>query len=204
MCSRLCHDIVGPIGAINAGLELINEEGSEDGALSLMNQSAGEVTRRVSFFRTAFGLASGRTSAGGLTIPELRNVASGLFSSQHARLEWPGGPHEPEALYPVPGKVLLNMVLIASEALPHGGAVAVNIAELPEGVGVAVTATGKGARLRDDVAAALNQGYDSAEVSARNVHAYFGQYLARTGGGQIDASRGGDDEVRLMALFPVR
>ena len=65
LCSRLCHDLVGPAGAVNAGLELA-EDGDLDGdALDLVTSSAAEVTRRLAFFRIAFGAAGGKASAVG-------------------------------------------------------------------------------------------------------------------------------------------
>ena len=76
LCSRLCHDLVGPAGAVNAGLELA-EEGEMDGdALELVTSSAAEVTRRLAFFRIAFGAAGGKASAVGTLSAAAMRAAS--------------------------------------------------------------------------------------------------------------------------------
>ena len=184
LCSRLCHDLVGPAGAVNAGLELA-EDGDLDGdALDLVTSSAAEVTRRLAFFRIAFG-AAGEMLAGG-----------------KAELEWPESSHAPDSLPAGVGKVLLLMILLASECLPRGGAVTVHTAALPEGAGLAVSAQGVGAVLKSDLMAALGPDADEDAVSARTVHAHFAQVLARTEGGRIETSDEGDGEIRFMALFP--
>jgi len=64
LCSRLCHDLVSPIGAVNAGLELLEEAADDDGrALGLITTSAAEAARRLAFYRVAFGLGVGAQGA---------------------------------------------------------------------------------------------------------------------------------------------
>ncbi len=203
LCSRLCHDLVGPIGAVNTGLELIDEGLDADGkALELIAQSGREATRRLAFFRIAFGLGAGTGGAASLT--EAQELAAGLLAEGKVDLDWPenadAGPQG--SVLSAVVKVVLNMVLMASESLPRGGTVGVRFADLPEGLGVAVTAEGKGAKLRDDIATAVADGARAEEITARNVHAYFAQVLARDLGALIEPSAGQDGEIRLAVLFP--
>lgn len=203
LCSRLCHDLVGPAGAVNAGLELA-EDGDLDGdALDLVTSSAAEITRRLAFFRIAFGAAGGKASAvGTLSLNEARELAGEMLAGGKTELEWPDSSHAPDSLPAGVGKVLLLMILLASECLPRGGPVTVHTAALPEGAGLAVTAQGAGAVLKPDLAAALDPDATGDVVSARTVHAYFAQVLARVEGGRIETSDEGDGEIRFMALFP--
>tara|TARA_R110001592_G_scaffold278460_1_gene545732 strand:- start:507 stop:1169 length:663 start_codon:yes stop_codon:yes gene_type:complete len=203
LCSRLCHDLVGPAGAVNAGLELA-EDGDLDGdALDLVTSSAAEVTRRLAFFRIAFGAAGGKASAvGTLSLNEARELAGEMLAGGKAELEWPESSHAPDSLPAGVGKVLLLMILLASECLPRGGAVTVHTAALPEGAGLAVSAQGVGAVLKPDLMAALDPDADEDVVNARTVHAHFAQVLARAEGGRIETSDEGDGEIRFMALFP--
>ena len=94
------------------------------------------------------------------------------------------------------------MILLASECLPRGGPVTVHTAALPEGVGLAVSAQGVGAVLKADLVTALDPDAAEDAVSARTVHAYFAQVLARAEGGRIETSDEDDGEIRFMALFP--
>ncbi|MAF95761.1 MAG: hypothetical protein CMM60_08420 [Rhodospirillaceae bacterium] len=199
LSSRLCHDLVGPIGAVNTGLELLQEGFDDDGkALGLVADSAGVASRRLSFFRFAFGLGGG--DKGKSTLSQARDLAVGFLSGGKVGLDWPGDTDAPLQAPAV--KVILNMVLMASESLPRGGAVGIDFAVLDEGLGVAVTATGDDARLREDLRSALAEGAVAEDLTARNVHGYFAQCLARDSGALIEHSRGSDGEIRFAVLFP--
>ncbi|MCH8236551.1 MAG: hypothetical protein IIC06_00095 [Proteobacteria bacterium] len=203
LCSRLCHDLVGPLGAVNTGLELLDEGLDADGqALELIAKSGSVATRRLAFFRIAFGHGAG--TGGTATLTEARTLAAGLLAEGKVGLDWPenadAGPQGP--VLPAVVKVILNMVLVASESLPKGGTVGLRFAELPEGLGVAVTAEGQDAKLRDDIGTAMADGAEVGELTARNVHGYFAQTLARDLGALIEPSSGQAGEIRLAAIFP--
>ena len=88
LSSRLCHDLVGPIGAVNTGLELLQEGFDDDEkALGLVADSAGEASRRLTFFRGAFGFGAG--DKGEATLNEARKLALGLLASGKVALDWP-------------------------------------------------------------------------------------------------------------------
>ncbi len=203
LCSRLCHDLVGPIGAVNTGLELLDEGLDADGkALELIAKSGREATRRLTFFRIAFGFGAG--TGGTATLTEAQALAAELLAEGKVGLDWPeNGNAQPQGpVLPSVVKVVLNMVLIASESLPKGGTVGLRFAELPEGLGVAVTAEGQGAKLRDDIDTAMADGAKVGELTARNVQGYFAQSLARDLGALIEPSAGQDGEIQLAVVFP--
>jgi histidine phosphotransferase ChpT len=203
LSSRLCHDLVGPIGAVNTGLELMEEDSDDDGAaLGLMARSAAEAIRRLAFFRMAFGLGG---AGGGAALNEARALAEGYLESGKVTLDWPD--HADVSLGPVPPgavKVVLNMILMAAESLPRGGVAELSLNRLDEGLGVGLTASGEGAALRKDLADALAQDGAAAgnALSARNVHAYLAQCMARDLGARIEHSEGLSGEIQLAVLFP--
>ena len=203
LVSRLCHDLIGPVGAINAGLELM-EEGMEDNApaLELVAKSAGEATRRLTFFRVAFGFGSGE--GGEATLAQARELALGFLTDGKVDLDWPqGAPAQPPGpVRPPVVKVVLNMVLIASECLPKGGVVGVNFADQDDGLGVTVTAAGEGARLGDNMIPALSEGAGPEDLSARNVHAHYAQSMARDIGATVAHAKNSSGEIQLAVLFP--
>lgn len=207
LCSRVCHDLIGPVGAVNTGLELLEDDADPDGAaLGLIAKSAGEAARRLAFYRVAFGLGTG--AKGTASLADARELAAGLLDGGKANLDWPGdAPEDADGgagatLSPAALKVVLNMVLMASEALLRGGVVAIRIADLDDGLGVAVTATGDGARLADEIADSLAADVGPDALSARNVHGHYAQALAQGLGAMIEHSEGGDGEIRLAVLFP--
>ena len=209
LSSRICHDLVGPIGAINTGLELIAEGLDEDGAAKeLTVRSAAEANLRLSFYRAAFGYGNSTldSSSWKLSLEETRNLAAGFLKSSKVQLEWQELPPDltgqavPDAI-----KIILNLILIAHESLPRGGKVCLSFAMLKEGFGVGLTLSGEGATLREDLRIALqeNKEVETDSLSARNVHAYLAQCLAFNLSAFIEFSEGSNGEVQLAILFPV-
>ncbi len=206
MCSRLCHDLVGSTSAINAGLEMIREDPDDPmGPLDLMNSSASQMTRRLAFFRVAFGLAEG--AKGPASVGEIRDLSAGLLQGGKATLNWPDtGSHSNVAILPSEiAKVCLNLILAASECLPRGGTIGVHLAEIAGGTGLAIEARGQSARISEDMTAALTPDASLEQLNAHNVHVFFAQSLARAASGviefQADQDGGG---VQIAVLFPNR
>lgn len=206
MCSRICHDMIGPIGAISAGMELRREMGDKDEeALDLVFRSALQATRRVSFFRMAFGLGAADGSA---RLEEVREIASDYLEVGAVDLEWVDEQGLGKAsLIRVNGaKLLLNLLLIGVDCLPRGGRLGFRFAD-PDGgqpgIGVAVTAAGNGARLADDIGAAMVADPPAEALTARNVHGHFSVLLAKTLGTEIDVTDTGAGQVRLAARLPI-
>ncbi|MEO5337272.1 MAG: histidine phosphotransferase family protein [Magnetospirillum sp. WYHS-4] len=204
LCSRLCHDLVGPVGAIGAGLELLAEASGPygadgaDGALELVKRSSGEIAKRLAFLRSAFGLGGG--AASGATLAEARKLTADFLSGGNIALDW---PDEAEAsLGPAAAKLLLNLALLGSECLPRGGRLAIHVANLPDGLGVALVAAGPGARFRADVREVLVSQVSGDALTARNVHGHYAACLAEDMGAGIEVLEDVPGEVRLAVLLP--
>jgi histidine phosphotransferase ChpT len=186
LCSRLCHDLIGPVGAIGNGLEVLEDEkdaSMREQAMELIGQSAEQAARKLRFYRLAFGAATG----GGADLAEARRAAEELFAESKVRLAWPAdaAPLERPQL-----KLLLNLVLAGAEALPRGGDLAVSPLAL------AVEARGQNARLSEAAEAALRGGGEAAQAKVAPVllAAKLAQRLGRT----IEVERA-TDRVRLAA-----
>ena len=120
LASRLCHDLVTPIGAINTGLELFQETPSEhltdsQEILNLILHSAQTASARVSFFRVAFGSSGGRISLG-----EARQLIESYFIRSKLEFFWKA-PFQKDLALEEWGRLLLNAVLWMSECAPRGG-----------------------------------------------------------------------------------
>lgn len=203
LCSRLCHDLVGPAGAINAGLELMGDAATDpDEALALVDRSAQQVASRLAFYRMAFGQAGNA----GATAPlaDARKLAEGFLAGGGVALDWPDDAGY-DAAKPIPSaavKLVLNMMLLGIESLPRGGVLTIRFADLADGVGVAMTACGENAALRDDVRQALDLAVPAAELSVRTVQGHFAAWLARKMAAEIEITEGSDDAVRLAVVLP--
>lgn len=188
VCSRLCHDLVGPVGAVNNGIELLEDfdPSMADDVLPLLQNSARQAWRRLDFFRLTFGAAGGRDS---WAMAELGRCAAGWFEGGKVALDWPNDPRtQGVELEATRAKLLLHLTLIAGEALPRGGTVAI----VADGGPVpTVTADGRGAALHPQVDAAL-RGAAIEELDARSIQAHVAILMAGRAGVDIVVEPGAD------------
>ena len=190
MCSRLCHDLIGPVTAINNGIELITEFGDEmrGEAMSLMADSAREGSRRLQFYRVAFGYG-GDASGGGVGLGDARARALDLLADGRITLDWPesGAPSDLEL--PNAGiKLLLNLILFGVEALAGSGAVSVRLNPGSGGVTSAVTARSDKAGLGDELISALSGDLPVEDLTPRTVQLYYTYMLAAGLGSKVATS----------------
>lgn len=169
ICSRLCHDLAGSIGAISNGVELLAEEtdpSMRDDALGLIAQSAGDAARRLAFFRFALGASGG--TAEPMALAEVKRVAAEYFVGGKVEVILPdAAPSLPKPL----GKALLIGLSLAAHALPRGGKIALN----QDGPGWRIDAQGPMLRWTDEVAAAFGETADWP----REPHAAMVRYAAK-------------------------
>jgi histidine phosphotransferase ChpT len=188
LAARLCHDLVGPVGAVANGAELLIEDatGRDPEVINLIDGSARQASRRLQVFRAAFG--TGGSLGGDSRMDEVRRLAAPLFDGSHTALDWPerelGGQSVTGQLTL---KLGLNLVLIAHEALPRGGTVRMRVVTTPGRVMLRATAEGPSARLADEMRAALN-GCRVQDLSPRTVTAYLMGRIAREAGGVLAVS----------------
>lgn len=201
--SRLCHDLVGVAGAINSGLELAGTEGVEKSdALDLVEKSARQITCRLSFFRAAFGTSSGKNFS------SAKSIVENYLSEGKTELVWPELSEDAadEFMSDSALKIMLLLILTASECLLRGGKVSVQLASLPEGAGIAIEAEGVTACLREDIKLSLVTPLDQTTfdeiVSPRNIHAFFAQSLAVDAGGAIEYVEATPEKIQFAVLLP--
>jgi len=199
LSSRLCHDLVGPVGAVNNGLELLEDDMGDMGpeALKLAVDSGARAARALQYFRLAFGMAGSRV---GGRLNELRGLAGGFFDSNKIALAWPAKEIPDDAPEDL-GKLLLNMLLLAAEALPTGGNLAIEITDGGAGLRVEVTASGDRAALRDETRPALAAAVKADDLTPRNVQAYFTCRIAERMGGAIAMDEGTTGVVTFTATL---
>ena len=144
LCGRLCHDLAGPVSALATGAEMLADEDTAgdiaDDALQLLLSSATAATSRLRFFRLAFGSGGAAVEATFLRGLVSDFLAAQAGAGQTVRLDWPN--HGDAQWDAARAKLLLNLVLLARDCLPRGGAIAVRPGDARS---VAVTAQGVGA-----------------------------------------------------------
>jgi len=199
LCSRLCHDLVNPVGAVNNGIEILVDEDDPDmqqQVLSLLELSTRQVSNRLQFFRLAFGAASGMQQT--LPVNDIRSAAEAFFADGKVALDWQPQVSE---LTKDGAKVLLNLVLVAGESLIRGGSVTVQASSNGDGVVLVVKAEGQRVLLADGVHEALSGGADVKALSPKAAPAFLAREISLLAGGTFDWSEGDGNQLALTATL---
>lgn len=190
LCSRVCHDVISPVGAITNGLEVLEDEDDAEmqrHAMVLIQKSATQASAKLQFARLAFGAAG--SAGASLDLNDARAVAEGYVAHEKADLTWDG----PSAVMPKDlVKLLLNMILIAVAAIPRGGKISVTISGEPEAPSFALVSTGLNARVPTETEQYLSGRAEGEELDARAIQPFFTGLIARSCGMEISATLAGD------------
>ena len=190
LCSRICHDLISPTGAIVNGLEVLDEGGDAETrsfAMDLIRKSARTASARLQFCRIAFGAAG---SAGAqIDTGDAETMARGFIEDDKVKLTW----NLPRALLPKNRvKLLLNMLVVATGAIPRGGALTVDSIGSGEAVGFRISATGLNARIPPAVPGLLDGNAENGTVDAHAIQPFYTGLLARACGMGVSLSVEGD------------
>ncbi|NJC33670.1 histidine phosphotransferase ChpT [Sphingomonas jejuensis] len=198
LCSRLCHDLLSPVGAINNGLELLADEHDPDmraRCLDLLSESARASANKLKFFRLAFGAAGGFGER--IDTREARTAIEGLFGEGgRTRIGW---LVEEPTLGRTAIKLLLNLSLIAGDALVRGGQLDIGAEATPEGTEIVVRAEGPRLLLDPELRAALEGNTDAASLTPRAAAAWLIHRIAVESGGSVIVSPPGEPVLMFGA-----
>jgi len=193
LCSKVCHDLISPAGAIANGLELLDEDPDEETAkvaMDLIRASSGNATGKLQFARIAFGAAG--SAAAEIDTGDAEAVARGYFANEKkAKLEWQG---ERMLLPKNQVKLLLNLLLVAHAAIPRGGAIRAEIGKSGNSLAATVTASGNAARVPPTFLDFLS-GTFKGMVDAHVVQLLYTLKLAEAAGIKISATAQGDSVI---------
>ena len=177
LCSRVCHDVISPVGAISNGLELIDDpemdEETKETALAMVRSSARTASAKLKFCRIAFGAAG---SAGALIdMGEAGEIAKAFVGEEKVKLDWLA-PRENRPKQQV--KLVLNMLLMAMAGIPRGGVVTVTA----EGDVFTARAQGDRAKVPEAIGQVVDGTLELSTLDARLVQPYYARQLAHSAG----------------------
>ena len=200
LCSRLCHDLLSPVGALNNGLELLGDETDADmrqRVLDLLGESARASANKLKFFRLAFGAAGGFGDQ--VDVREARAAIGGLIAdNKRTELGW---MVEGDTLPKTAIKVLLNLALIANEALVRGGRLDVGGEEHGGQLEIVVKIEGPRILLDSELRMTLERGEGDAGVTPRAAAAYLVHTLVAGAGGTVIVSEPAEGVMIFGAVF---
>ncbi len=194
LASKICHDLISPIGAVNNGVELIQEMGADAGpeAMDLIAFSAAQASAKLKAFRLAYGAGG---ADGNIKPADVHHAIEEIVGAEKKiRQAW-----EPHSNFGTTAaqtgfcKILTCIILLAMESLPKGGSIAVK-----GGDSVIVTATGTNATLRDKAAEALVK--NIPEPEPKDIHARMTGIMARHYGFTVSGAQKGESvEFSIVA-----
>lgn len=206
LCSRLCHDMLSPVGALTNGLELLADEKDPEmrqRCFELLEQSARISADKLKFFRLAFGAAGGFGEM--VAVSEAQVLVDALLANNpRITVDWALGT---DAMPKPAVKTLLNFALIGMEALPRGGTLQLaaewrSASHGGEGASeIVVRAEGPRIAFDRDIGRALEGTLPEQELSSRTAPAAMLATLAEAVGGQLQYVLA-DDALVLGAFLP--
>ncbi len=180
LCSRVCHDIISPVGAINNGLELLDEGGSDADAMDLIRTSALNASVRLKFARLAFG-ASGSVGASIDTGEAEKAVRDFAVAEKKTEITWNG----PRVIIPKNRvKLLLNLFLVAYSAIPRGGSLVISLENPEYEAKFKLVAKGRMMRVPPKFAE-ICTGHLEEAVDAHSIQPYYTVLLAEESGMEL-------------------
>ncbi len=196
LCSRVCHDLISPISALNNGLEVMEEEDDpemRDHATKLIIMSAQQASNKLQFARMAYGASGG--AASGLDLEEAGRILSALFEKSKIRLDWQAPAQVAEKDFV---KIILNLVLVAGDTIPRGGVIAVRVTLAPGEKSLTITASGEKAKIGEDISRALLGQIDGRELDARSIQPFFVHLVSQSSGMKVACHRE-ENQITLTA-----
>jgi histidine phosphotransferase ChpT len=193
LCSRVCHDLISPVGAIMNGLEVMEDGKDEETsqfAMELIKKSAKTASAKLQFCRLAFGAAG---SAGAqIDTGDAEKVTRGLMEDDKTKLGW----NLPRVLLAKNRvKLLLNMMLLAAQAIPRGGQLTVDPVGEGDGMGFRVSAAGINAKIPQAIPPLLTGAPGDHAVDAHAIQPFYTGLLAKNCGLSVSMVTEGDAVV---------
>jgi len=201
LCARICHDLVGPVGALETGLDLLNDEDNvdmHDDAIELIKVGAVQASAKLQFLRIAFGAGGSAPSI--IASDELERLGRGVYPDGKVVFNW---NMDVDGLSKPAARILLNLVMLSVQAIPLGGSVTINASQVGETTEISLMCTGNKARLDPAIAKTLAGGAPEDGFSGRTIQPFYTGMIAREAKGKVSATVIADGEtVEFNAEIP--
>ena len=180
LCSRVCHDVISPVGAIVNGLEVLDEEKdaeTQEFALGLIRRSAQQASARLQFCRLAFGAAG--SAGASIDLGDAEQVSRNFIQDEKVTLVW-NAPRLLLAKNKV--KLLLNLLVIAQTSIVRGGTITLTLSDDGTRTDMAIVAKGQNVRMPPHVQDLVAGRSATGAIDAHGIQAYYAGQVARASG----------------------
>lgn len=199
LCARICHDLISPVGALATAVEILDDESNaemHEDALDLVRNSSRQAGAKLRYLRLALG--AGGSAPGIIGVEELKKLVSDMYKDGKASIEW---ATELAGLEKNAARSLLNLVMLAVQAIPRGGNLVISLKESTEISQVTLTATGPKARLDPAIAATLTGKAPEDGFDGRTIQPFYTGLIIRELKGTIGAQIQ-EETVTFQANLP--
>jgi histidine phosphotransferase ChpT len=192
LCSRVCHDLISPVGAVVNGIEVMEDDADEQTkqfAIELIKKSATTASARLQFCRIAFGAAG--SAGASIDTGDAESVARGMMEDDKTKLTW----SLPRVLLPKNRvKLLLNLLLMAGGTIPRGGTLVIEPLGEGDAMGFKISSSGTNARI-PAAAPGLVAGEAENPIDAHAIQPFYTGLLARACGMTVTIAPEGESIV---------
>ncbi len=181
MCSRICHDLISPIGALGTAIEILNDEGNSDmhdDAIDLVKNSSRQANAKLNYLRDAFGAAG--SAPGIIPASDIKAKTENMYADGKASFNW---QLKSNGLDKARARLLLNLIMLAVGAIPRGGEI--TISDEDDGGSLILKATGRRARLDPNIEKALLGKAPEDGFDGRTIQPFYTGMIARELQGNI-------------------
>lgn len=195
IATRLCHDLTGPIGAVNNGAEFLDEEGfdMQNEAVKLIVNSAHEAVNRLQFYRQAYGRVG---ESGEASLSDKKKITADFFSATKIRLDWPDSHTDASgvAISQKMSRLLLNLFIIAGASAIRGGTLAVRVGQSPTGdKQIDIAISGETIKVDPETIAILKNDANDVTLTPKTVQPFLAAKLAQELNASIAFTLDGDN-----------
>ena len=199
LCGRICHDLVSPIAALTTALEVLDDEDNPDmhgDAIELVKMSSKQASSKLQFLRLAFG--SGGSAPGVMGVEMLKGLVEGLYGGGKVEIQW---DNRVEGVSKSIARLLLNMTMIAVQAIPRGGRLNIRLEEKGGATLLTYDAEGPKARLAETVSLTLAGKAPADGFDGRSIQPFYTGMIARELKGRVEGKIEGE-RVTFTASLP--
>jgi histidine phosphotransferase ChpT len=198
-CSKLCHDVISPIGAVNNGLELLEEEDDaalQEEATALAQRSAKRASILLQIYRSAFGNAGNQQTFGAREAVALAQEFLATGKAQLTAADLPESSSTPAGY----GKLALNLIILGADALPRGGTIRLQVRSPQLGKGaIDLDCAGQQIAWSDEFARAISRNLQAEELTAHNILPYMSGTFAQRLGMTLSVNQAGPGILGIHA-----
>jgi histidine phosphotransferase ChpT len=185
LCTKFCHDLAGPIGAINNGIDFFESDNQQmkEKAYELVKLSSKQAVNRLTFFRQAYGTT---THGSEVHLSELKSLILKLMEDTKLQLSFEDITiDDTDIISSKLGKLLLNIVIIAAHVIMSNGLITIKMHSMNNQLKIKVSAEGAIHKLDEELINILNWNLEGIEISSRNIQHYYTALLSRNTGSSI-------------------